>query len=137
MTRVPSQLRRFVRDRARGHCEYCLIHEDDVLFPHEPDHIIAEKHQGPTIVENLAWACGVCNLNKGSDIASIDPLTGKVVPLFHPRKQQWRRNFRLIAATIEPLTASGRATAVLLQFNNPANVADRFRLIEIGRYPDH
>lgn len=34
--------------RVNGCCEYCLIHEDDVLLPHEPDHIIATKHRGTT-----------------------------------------------------------------------------------------
>jgi len=88
MSRVPERLRSQVRDRAHGQCEYCLIHEDEVLYPHEADHIVAEKHGGPTTLENLAWACGVCNRNKGSDVASIDANTGKVVPLFHPHLQQ-------------------------------------------------
>lgn len=54
MTRAPERLRRQVRDRAQGQCEYCRIHEEDVVFPHEADHIIAEKHGGPTTLENLA-----------------------------------------------------------------------------------
>jgi|GEM_PF-2169557 len=70
---VPLQLRREVRQRAGQHCEYCLLHEDDALLPHEPDHIIAVKHGGETSAGNLAWTCLLCNRAKGSDVASIDP----------------------------------------------------------------
>lgn len=133
-TYIPEQLRRDLYQRAQGCCEYCLLHEEDTLYPHEPDHIIAEKHGGPTTAENLALACFTCNRCKGSDIASIDPTSGKIVPLFHPRKHQWRRHFRLNGARIEPLTAIGRATVALLQMNGHANIADRLRLIAIGHY---
>jgi hypothetical protein len=136
MVRVPERLRRQVRDRANGRCEYCLIHENDVMYAHESDHIVAEKHGGPTTLGNLAWACGVCNRNKGSDLASIDPATGKGVFLFNPRKHQWKRHFHLNNGHIEPLTATGRATAALLQFNAAENIADRLRLIRIGHYPE-
>jgi len=40
---VPERLRRQVQERAQGRCEYCLIHEADMYYPHEPDHVIAEK----------------------------------------------------------------------------------------------
>src|SRR5579875_401523 len=43
---VPERLRRQVQERAQGRCEYCLIHEADMYYPHEPDHVIAEKHGG-------------------------------------------------------------------------------------------
>jgi len=135
MTYIADRLRLQLRERAQGRCEYCLIHQEDTLYPHEPDHIIAEKHGGSTTLENLALACGVCNRNKGSDLASIDPTTGKVTPLFNPRKHQWQRHFRLNSGRIEPLTASGRVTANLLQFNTPANIAERLQLISIGHYP--
>jgi hypothetical protein len=83
---VPLQLHREVRQRARQHCEYCLLHEDDALLPHEPDHIIAVKHGGQTSAGNLAWTCFLCNRAKGSDLASIDPQTGAVVQLYSPRR---------------------------------------------------
>lgn len=135
MPRVPERLRRQVRERAQGRCEYCLIHEDDIMYPHEADHIVAEKHGGPTTLENLAWACGVCNRNKGSDLSSIDPTTGKGAFPFNPRTHQWKRHFRLNNGRIEGITAAGRATASLLQFNTAENIADRLRLIGMGRYP--
>ncbi len=135
MTYVPEHLRRQVRDRAQGRCEYCLMHEDDSGYPHQPDHIIAEKHGGPTNLVNLAWSCFLCNRNKGADLSSIDPDTGKVTPLFNPRKQQWRRHFRLNGGIVTPITASGRATANLLQFNTQINIAERLRLMRVGHFP--
>jgi 5-methylcytosine-specific restriction endonuclease McrA len=43
---IPERLRRQVQTRVQGRCEYCLIHEADMYYPHEPDHVIAEKHGG-------------------------------------------------------------------------------------------
>jgi 5-methylcytosine-specific restriction endonuclease McrA len=70
-------------------------------------HIIAEKHSGETVESNLALSCSICNKNKGSDIASIDPETDEVVRLYNPRKDSWENHFQLQteSGTIEPLTA--------------------------------
>ena len=76
-TYIPVALRQFVYERANAQCEYCLIPEDVVFAPHEIDHIIAEKHGGPTEANNLALSCTLCNKYKGSDIASVDPYTKK------------------------------------------------------------
>jgi len=132
---IPERLRRQVQERAQGRCEYCLIHESDMYYPHEPDHVIAEKHGGPASLENLAWSCFYCNRFKGSDLASIDPNSQKVVILFHPREQRWKRHFRLNGALIEGITSSGRATVTLLHMNDSERVAYRLGLIEISHYP--
>ena len=71
---ISAALRRRIRNRAKGCCEYCLLAEEDSFFPHEPDHVIAEKHGGETIFANLALACLDCNRFKGTDIASLDPM---------------------------------------------------------------
>lgn len=133
--RVPATLRRLVQQRAGERCEYCLLAEDDALLPHEPDHIIACKHRGPTDERNLAWACFVCNNHKGSDIASIDIETGQVVRLFNPRIDAWSAHFRLDGARLTPLTPVGRVTEYLLQFNQPDYIELRLLLIRAGRYP--
>ena|SRR6266699_5814289 len=39
---VPERLRRQVQERAQGRCEYCLIHEADMYYPHEPDNELIE-----------------------------------------------------------------------------------------------
>ena len=131
---VPERLRRQVQQRAQGRCEYCLIHEEDIFYPHEADHVIAEKHGGPTSLDNLAWACFYCNRFKGSDLSSIDPVSQRIVSLFHPRLQKWNRHFRLNGGLIEGITSSGRATTVLFHMNELERVAFRLGLIEIGHY---
>jgi hypothetical protein len=60
-TYIPAEMRRLVIGRAGRRCEYCLIHEDDTYFGCEVDHVVSEKHSGPTVVENLAYACLVWN----------------------------------------------------------------------------
>ncbi len=84
MTYVPAPLRRLVRDRARERCEYCLFPDAVGFYLHEIDHVVAEKHEGQTIENNLCLSCWVCNRHKGSDLTSIDPRTGAIAPLFHP-----------------------------------------------------
>ena len=54
---IAASLRLAVWRRARGGCEYCLLHERDGLLSHEADHIIAVQHGGATSLENLALAC--------------------------------------------------------------------------------
>lgn len=132
---ISAALRQQIRERARQRCEYCLLSEEDAYFSHEHDHIIAEKHRGPTILENLAWACFDCNRFKGSDIASIDPVTGQLVPLFNPRTQRWNDHFIVQGGTIVALTAVGRATVQLLRFNLPDRIEVRETLARTGRYP--
>ncbi len=131
-THIPAELRRLVRQRARDCCEYCLIPESMTLATHEIDHVIAEKHGGPTEADNLALACALCNGFKGSDLASIDAETGAIVALFNPRRDRWKEHFRLEAGRIEPLTAIGRATARLLQLNHPLRVEERVLLVAVG-----
>jgi hypothetical protein len=134
-TRISASLRREVRERARECCEYCLIAESQVFFPHEPDHLIARKHGGKTLSENLALACFDCNRFKGADIASIDVVTGELVSLFNPRIERWPEHFRLDSGRIIPLTATGRVTEKLLRFNLPVRVEIRARLARLRKYP--
>src|SRR5712691_6817855 len=111
---ISKTLRGLVRDRAQGRCEYCLLHEDDSIFRHQPDHIIAHKHGGQTTAENLAYSCALCNGLKGSDIASVDIETGLIIPLFHPRTNNWTDHFRIEEAVIVPMTPTARVTEYLL-----------------------
>lgn len=133
--RLPTGLRLLVQSRARFRCEYCLIHEEDSHFSHQADHIIASKHRGQTREDNLAWACYLCNVRKGSDIASVDIETGQIARLFNPRTDNWAEHFRVDAGRIVPLTPIGRVTEYLLQFNQPESVQQRRWLAAAGRYP--
>jgi hypothetical protein len=115
-----------VRSRAAGLCEYCLISEQFNLAPHEIGHVIALlKHGGQTAAENLTLSCTVSKRFKGSDIASIDPETGEVTALFHPRFERWHDHFRVSNGEILPLTAKARVTVLLLRMNRAARVKER------------
>jgi hypothetical protein len=129
---ISVALRRLVRERAGDRCEYCLIPEAGTFAPHWIDHIVAEKHGGPTEADNLAMACMVCNQHKGTDLTSIDPESGETVVLFHPRRDRWTDHFRFDGGSIEPMTAVGRVTVRLLQLNLPRRVAERDRLMTAG-----
>jgi hypothetical protein len=99
------------------------------------DHVIAEKHEGETILDNLALSCPACNCFKGSDIGSMDRETGQLVALYNPRTQPWNAHFRLDGPQIVPLTPEGRVTARLLRLNHPDPLEERRGLIALGRYP--
>ncbi|MCC7337637.1 MAG: HNH endonuclease [Pirellulaceae bacterium] len=63
-------------------------------MPFEVDHIIAKKHHGQTVAENLALSCFYCNSYKGPNIAGIDLQTRNTVVLFHPWKDNWNHHFQ-------------------------------------------
>jgi hypothetical protein len=134
---VSAELRRQVIARADRLCEYCLIHEDDTFFGCEVDHIVSEKHGGPTEETNLALACLFCNRNKGSDIASLVPNTGQLVRFFNPRIDAWGEHFRLgmDGISIVPLTEIGEATVRILGINDGERLLERDTLRALGRYP--
>ena len=122
-SRISAALRREVRERAGERCEYCLLAESEAFSPHQIDHLIAQKHDGETAAANLALSCFDCNKFKGSDIASLDRLTGQLVALFNPRTQLWAEHFRLQGGEIIPLTPVGRVTERMLRLN----LSDRVR----------
>lgn len=134
-THIPNILRQQVRERAAHRCEYCLVRDKSVLLPHTVDHIIAEQHSGKTVLENLAQACTHCNRKKGPNIASLDPSTGSLVPLFNPRLHHWEEHFQLQGVVILALTPIGRATVNLLELNERERIRIRQALIVAGRYP--
>lgn len=94
--------------------------------------MIAEKHGGKTVSENLAYSCSVCNLHKGSDLASLDPLDDKLVRLFNPRTDVRSEHFRLVGASMEPLTAKERVTVRLLKLNDSERIREREDLADLG-----
>jgi hypothetical protein len=132
---IPSSLRQLVIERAQGKCEYCLIHQDDSIYSHEVDHVIARKHGGQTVAENLALSCLSCNRHKGSDLTTFDPLSNEIVPLFNPRRQTWSDHFTLDGIHIIGITPTGRATVFLLKLNASTRLAYRQVLIAQERYP--
>jgi 5-methylcytosine-specific restriction endonuclease McrA len=107
------------------------------LSSHQVDHVIAEKHGGDTTPDNLALSCSLCNQAKGSDIASIDPNTGKTIRLYNPRRDTWTEHFtfEVESGLIQPQTAIGRVTAKLLRINRLENLPVRQILAKTGHIP--
>jgi len=83
-------------------------------------------------MKNLALACCWCNAIKGPNLAGIDPDSGILTRLFHPRSDHWEGHFRRAGAAIAGLTAVGRNAPWLLQFNEADNLAQRALLLELG-----
>src|SRR5262245_36098535 len=121
-----------VRRLAQGRCDYCRMPDSYDPLPFQADHIIARQHGGETILANLAWSCLHCNKHKGPNIASLDPRTGALVSLVHPRQQDWERHFAWTGSTLVGRTRTGRATIRVLAINDPDFTAFRAELMEEG-----
>lgn len=114
-----EQLRVEVRRRAENRCEYCRMPQSGTVLPHEVDHIRSQKHNGTTTLENLCWACALCNSYKGTDIAAYPPGSNEIVPLFNPRTAIWGDHFLWGGAVLRGKTLVGSATLELLRINQP------------------
>lgn len=67
------------------------------------------------------------NFHKGTNLSGIDPDTGEITRLFHPRQDQWGNHFSRQEALILGITPEGRTTSWLLEMNS----GDRLRLRQI------
>lgn len=115
-----------VRQRAGQRCEYCQLHqEDSPVATLHIEHIIPKKHGGSDDVANLALACIDCNLYKGSNLTGIDPESGEIIELFHPRRQRWSDHFEWRGIYIDGRTAIGRTTVRVLNMNSDDRLALR------------
>lgn len=121
-----------VRNRAQARCEYCRIPELVFRLAHVVDHVVARQHGGGDSVENLALCCRTCNRYKGPNLSAIDPETGVVVRLFHPRRDAWGQHFEWSGPIVRTRTPIGRCTVALLAINQPLRVLVREALIAEG-----
>jgi hypothetical protein len=135
MSELPRELRRFVKKRADGCCEYCLQSSEFDSIPYHVDHIVPQRHRGDTIESNLCLSCSTCNIMKGSEIGSYDPFDGEITRLFHPRIDFWSDHFELEGSVIHALTPVGRVTEFILDFNAVERIDQRQRLLRLGFYP--
>jgi ribosomal protein L32 len=121
-----------VWQRAHRRCEYCGFPAEWAYQPFQVDHIIAESHRGQTVADNLALACFDCNTYKGPNLAGIDPETGEVTRLYHPRRDRWRTHFSWEGPVLMGKTPVGRATIDVLRINHPDAVNVRRLLLVLG-----
>ena len=133
--KVSDEVRDFVARRAGDLCEYCRLPQSASILPHQIDHIIGKQHRGSDDTANLCLCCLRCNLKKGPNIASIDPETGHIVALYHPRRHSWEDHFAVeVEGIVRGFTPEGRATVLLLGMNDEDRVRLRCQLLRRGKF---
>lgn len=135
MKGIPAKLRRLVRARAQDRCEYCQLSQAGQEAAFHIDHIVPRADGGRTTSGNLALACVSCSLRKEARRSAVDPATGRILALFHPRRQLWPEHFRWDGAVLIALTATGRATIAGLKLNRPLILAIREEEMKRRRHP--
>ena len=110
---------RVVEVRAAGRCEYCRMLKILQRAPFHVEHFVPQSKGGSDDLDNLAWACGACNLSKSNRTRVVDPETGQEVPLFNPRNDCWEDHFALDGYRLIGLSPVGRALIAGLDLNDP------------------
>lgn len=118
-------------------CAYCLSPQANSGIPVTIDHIFPVSKGGTGEFENLCFACYRCNLHKGSRVEAVDPLSGELIRLYHPRLDQWTEHFSWDESglRITGLTPVGRATVTGLNLNNDVIIEARRNWIRVGWRP--
>jgi hypothetical protein len=134
---IPPPVKKTIISRAKGCCEYCRSQVRFSTQSYSIEHIIPLSAGGETLLDNLALACQGCNNHKYNKTVGQNPVSGEMVPLFHPRQQQWRDHFAWNEdyTLIIGLTPTGRATVGTLKLNRDGLVALRRILFPIGEHP--
>ncbi|MEZ4942718.1 MAG: HNH endonuclease signature motif containing protein [Saprospiraceae bacterium] len=130
---IPDSLRREIAGRAAFCCEYCRLPEKAAFFSFHVDHIVSLRHGGTTSLDNLAFACPICNRNKGTDLGTLVGNPPSLVRFFNPRVDNWDDHFSMEASgEIRSKTDIGEATKMFLDFNYPDAVIERRKLLLAG-----
>ena len=132
---VPVALRRRVIARALHRCEYCGLSQLGQAATFHVDHVKPTSAGGETVMANLALACIHCSLRKGAREKTSDPVTRRLVPLFHPRQQRWNLHFRWDGTVLRGITATGRATIHALSLNSSHHLIIRSFEVTLHRHP--
>ena len=135
--RVTARQRAAVIARACACCEYCRAQEQYAPDSFSVEHIIPVTKGGTNALTNLAYSCQGCNGRKYVSIEAIDPATGMIVPLYHPRQYRWDDYFAWPpdCSLIIGLTPTGRATLEKLQLNRVGLVNLRRVLYRFAAHP--
>jgi len=136
-SRLTSQLKQRVAERANFCCEYCFSQLRYSPDSFSIEHVIPLAQKGSNDFDNLALSCQGCNSHKYISTTAIDPISGQLVSLYHPRQHAWLEHFIWSEETdlIFGLTPIGRATVEKLQLNREGVVNLRRVLAQIGKHP--
>jgi len=137
VTDIAAPLRARIIAQAGNRCGYCRAHQQYVYDTLHIEHITPRARGGSNEEANLWLACGLCNRAKREQTHGRDPVTGRRVRLFHPRRQQWQRHFQWSADGTEIIgrTVCGRATVAALYLNSDLAVLVRLNWIKVGWHP--
>jgi HNH endonuclease len=135
--RVPQILRRLVKERAQGYCEYCVCPDSCATQEHSLEHIIPGEQGGGNTADNLALSCQGCNNIKYTKTHALDQVSKEIVPLFHPRQNNWHEHFASSSDQLLMigLTPTGRATIEALRLNRQGAINLRRLLWLDGKHP--
>jgi len=64
------------------------------------------------------------------NLTGLDPHTGKLTPLFHPRRDRWLDHFAFDGPRIAGLSAVGRATVQVLDVNDARRLELRAEILK-------
>ncbi len=134
---MTARQRPVVIRRACGCCEYCWAQERFAPDPFSIEHIVPISKGGTNEFTNLAYSCQGCNGRKYISIEAMDPATGDLVPLYHPRQHRgsdhfaWNEDYTLVIG----MTLTGRATVDKLHLNRLGLVNLRRVLAMVGAHP--
>jgi hypothetical protein len=136
-TYISVHKKRRVISRAQGRCEYCQSPAEYATETFAVEHITPISRGGTDELENLALACSGCNGHKYNKVEAADPVTGAMIPLFHPRRQKWVEHFGWSGdfTRIIGLTPIGRATIEAFQMNRRGLINIRKALYLLGKHP--
>ena len=88
---------------------------------------VAERagYGGQTTLDNLAYACFPCNVNKSSDVGTVLLPQRIFVRLFNPRTERWEDHFSVAAGMLYAKTDIGSATIKVLKMNEIERIIER------------
>jgi hypothetical protein len=134
---IPRAVRRLVRDRAGNRCEYCQHPASHACSPFVCEHVVPRVRGSGDTPPELAWSCPACNSHKYAKTHAFNPQTGRLAPLFNPRRQRWLQHFAWSEDLLLIIgrTATGRATVEALHLNRPALLNLRRALGILGIHP--
>lgn len=132
-TYIPVILRRQIKEAANNCCEYCCVPSAVAFASYHIDHIISEKQGGTTTFSNLALACRLCNLSKGSSIAAYQEFSEALIRLYNPRRDRWVLHFKMHeSGRVVARTEIGLGTIKVLNLNDLQRVEVRRVLLARG-----
>jgi len=135
--KVRPAIRNLVHQRAGGLCEYCHTSERWQYVSFTVDHVVPLSKGGTNNPGNLALSCFHCNRRKADRMMAMDPISGEEVSLYSPRRDEWRLHFAWSGdgLRIVGITATGRATVLVLDLNRERVINIRSADRTVGRHP--